>query len=428
MRLQRLLILTIALFVTATTAQAQQPGPGGPAAGLPLAAGPAAGSYARPAMYGPPTQLAPQQLPPRAALQAQPPAPHGHGGVHHASHHVGLSGYGSGESDGAVVLGFLRRLAPYGAGGYCAPKWFDFHMEAMYLTREDVARGPVNFTSRGIAGGGTPNIVLNSDDLDFDEEIGFRFSAAVQLSAGTSAEFSYFGTFNWAVDAAVTGTGDLYSTFSQFGDVPAGGFDDTDAADLHSIEYSTKFNTWEVNYRKRWTAVNCRIQGSWLAGARYFMLDEDFIHRTRTSAPGFLDYLVTTTNSCMGGQLGGDFWATLLPGLRVGGEVKAGVFGIRAEQQTVIDGGQLTAPTIENVSEEDVAMLGEAGIMIVYRRNDNLALRFGYQAVYIEGVALAPENFNRQDPFTFPSTRTPFLNHNGNVFLHGFTGGLEWMW
>ena len=455
MRLQRLLIwpsLTIALFVAVSTTYGQLPAPNGPPVArrsqLPLPAGPAAGSYARPANYGPPTQLAPRHLPPqvRGMMPGQPPAPQPHpaqqasheacpachgGGCQHCRQGpgFGLSGFGGrgDESDGAYVLRFLEKLFPYGAGGYCAPKWFDLHLEAMYLTREDVSRGPVNFTSRGQAGGGPPNIVLTSDNLDFDEEIGFRFTAAMQLAPGTNAEFSYFGTFNWAVNAEVTGAADLFSTFSQFGDVPPGGFDDTDRSDLQSIEYSTKFDTWEVNYRKRWTAVNCRIQGSWLAGARFFMLDEDFLFRT-SGVTGNLDYLVTTTNAATGGQVGGDFWATLIPGLRLGGEVKAGIFGVRTEQQTVIDGGQLVAPTIENLSEEDVAMLAEAGIMMVYRRNDNLTIRAGYQMVFIEGVALAPENFNRQDPFNFSTTRTPFLNHNGNVFLHGFTLGLEWMW
>ncbi len=350
---------------------------------------------------------------------------------------------------GRAERGFdlLRRLGPYPAGGWCSPRWFDIAADFLFLTREDVSR-TVDFTSDGPAGLGAPFIVLSTDNLDFDHEPGFRFQAAVQFGSSSNIEFTYFGLFNFAKSASVTSpTDDLYSIFSDFGTNPPpqagppivrGGFTDTDSAEFHSIEYSSEFDNFELGFRRRWMAPNCRIQGSWLAGVRYFWLKEDFIHRTRVNYPdpngggapditGFMDYLVGTTNSMTGFQLGGDLWATLFPGIQVGSELKAGIFGNRAKQRTTINAQTLTLPVEESADRDVVSFLAEANLVANWRINQHLTARGGYMLVYIDGVALAPENFNSEPPFV-AGARTVFLNDNGDIFYHGFTAGLEWMW
>lgn len=340
----------------------------------------------------------------------------------------------------------LRRLGPYPAGGWCSPRWFDVAADFMFLTREDVSR-TVNFTSDGPAGLGDPFIVLSTDSIDFDHEPGFRFQAAIQWGASSNIEFGYFGLFNFARAAQVTSeTDDLYSVFSDFGTNPPpesgppirrGGFTDTDSAEFHSIEYSSNFDTFELGFRRRWMAPNCRIQGSWLAGARYFWLKEDFIHRTRVNYPdpndpstnitGFLDYEVGTRNSLTGFQVGGDLWVTLVPGIQLGSELKAGIYGNRAKQRTTINAQTLALPIEERAERDSAAFLAEANLSATWRVNQHLTARGGYTLVYIDGVALAPENFNGEPPFV-SGARTVFINDNGDLFLHGFTAGLEWMW
>ncbi|GIW92530.1 MAG: hypothetical protein KatS3mg110_0571 [Pirellulaceae bacterium] len=349
---------------------------------------------------------------------------------------------------GRAERGFdlLKRLGPYPGGGWCSPRWFDVAADFMYLTREEVSRR-VNFTSDGPAGLGEPFIVLSTDNLDFDHEPGFRFQAAVQFGASSNIEFTYFGLFNFAKSAAVVSdTDDLYSVFSDFGTNPPpqagppivrGGFTDTDSAEFHSIEYSSNFDTLELGFRRRWMAPNCRIQGSWLAGVRYFRLEEQFIHRTRVNYPdpndpstnitGFMDYFVGTANSMTGFQVGGDLWATLFPGIQVGSELKAGIYGNRADQRTTIDAQTLTLPVEESARHDAVAFLAEANLTGTWRLGQHLTARGGYTLLYVDGVALAPENFNPEPPFV-AGARTVFINDNGDVFYHGFTAGLEWMW
>jgi hypothetical protein len=216
------------------------------------------------------------------------------------------------------------------------------------------------------------------------------------------------------------------------------GFTDTDNAEFASIEYSSTFDSLELDFRRRWMAPNCRFQGSCLAGVRYFRLEEDFVHKISVNRPdpngpanpditGFLNYSVETANSLTGFQVGGDAWVTLCPGIQLGTEGKFGIYGNRADQHTVILAQSLGVPVDEFDSDDDVAFLGETALISTWRVNQHLTLRGGIQFLYVDGVALAPENFNSNPPF-LGGARTTFINDNGDVFYHGFTGGVEWMW
>jgi hypothetical protein len=324
------------------------------------------------------------------------------------------------------VLGFG---GPYDDGGCCAPRWFDFSLDYMLLTRDNVDRG-VDLTSQGIGG----PIVLSTDQLDFDDASGFRFTGMFQVTAGGSLEFTYFGTFHWHKSATVeSANDDLFSVLSNFGQVPFGGFAETDNSSLQRIDYSSTFDNFEINFRRRWVAPNCRYQGSWLAGVRYFKLDEDFQYITVNDTAGVMDLDVNTNNSLTGFQAGGDLWLCVVPGLRVGGEFKAGVFGNHASQGTTIAAPSLPIPFEETMVSNDVAFVTNLDLMMLYRLNYNWTLRVGYQFLFVDGVALASENFNPTPPSIFVGVpgnliRDPAINDNGNVFYHGLMLGAEFMW
>jgi len=52
------------------------------------------------------------------------------------------------------------------------------------------------------------------------------------------------------------------------------------------------------------------------------------------------------------------------------------------------------------------------------------SLRAGYNLMWIENVALAPDQLD----FTFTPTSGTMLNDNGGVFLHGANVGLQAAW
>lgn len=323
------------------------------------------------------------------------------------------------------VLGII---GPYPDGGCGAVRWYDFSLDYMYLKRDNIGR-TTNFTSQGIAG----PIVLSTDDLAFNESSSFRFTGLFQVGPGSSAEFVYYGLFFYESTVSVTDpNGNLFSAFSDFGTLPFNGFAETDNSDLQTVRYTSKFDNFEANFRQRWVAPSARYQGSWLIGARYFKLDEQlslFTNSTTNNASAFYD--TDIFNSLTGMQVGGDIWFCLLPGLRLGGEAKAGVYGNHAGQNTSIStfSGALFQ---ENGDSEDVAFVGDATLMATYRLNYQWTAKLGYHFLYVDGVALATENFNPTPPALFfppPGVnRTVSMNDNGNVFYHGFMAGLEFMW
>jgi len=323
-------------------------------------------------------------------------------------------------------------LGPYG-DGTSAVHWFDVSADFIYLNRDDVSR-QVDFASDGIGG----PVVLGTNNLDFDEEPGFRVTGTYQISGSTHIEAVYMGTFNWNTTATATsGNDNLYSAISNFGNQPAGGFLQTDQSAFQRIDYSSDLNNVELNWRQHWMQPNYRLQGSWMAGVRYVRLREDLLYATRVNAhtdpitslprgPALMDYSVRTTNHLVGFQLGGDLFASLLPGLLVGGDLKAGIYGNHARQNTTISATNLNPAVREKVTDNDVSLVAEAGASVVYQITPWLSLKGGYELLYLDGVALAPENFNANAPFGGP--RSTFVNDNGNVFYHGFTAGLEWIW
>jgi len=342
---------------------------------------------------------------------------------------VGLSG--------GYFARLLAGVLPFAEGGRCAPRWYDITAEFTYLTRENVSRR-MDFSSDGILG----NIVLSTETLDFDNEGGLRLTGAAQIWAGGILEFSYLGLANWSSGAQVTSpTDDLFSVISGYGVNPTQGFDETDRARFHSIGYSSSVDSFELHFRKRWTGPNCRVQGSWLAGVRYMYLMEDFEYLTIGGdnnpnpaifeARGTMDYDIRTKNSLTGLQVGGDLWTSVVPGISFGGEAKGGIYGNYAQQGTSIY-ASTTNPAqastlIERDNDSDVALVGEASLLFIYRTSPNWTIRSGYTFVYLDGVALAPENFNSTTPFSTARALQP-LNHNGSMLLHGFTMGFEWMW
>ncbi len=321
-------------------------------------------------------------------------------------------------------LKLLRWLLPYGAGGCGAQRWYDASAEWVTLQRDDIGESTL-FATEGPAG--IP--ALSSDQLNFSDTSGFRTSFAIQLGAGNLLETTYLGAFNWSSQAEATSdSDDLFSIMSDYGLSPPFGFTDTDSASVQRIEYSSTFDTIELNYRQRWVGPNTRVQGSWLFGARYMYLTEDFRYLTFAPAnPGSMNYLVSTSNSLTGGQLGGDLWICIMPGLSIGGEVKLGVYGNRATQRTAIAAFSLVDPILEKETEDGAAFLGEANVALLWRISQHWTFRTSYMCLGMDELALATDNFNSAPPLV-AGVRSPFINNSSNVFYHGFTAGVEYMW
>lgn len=320
--------------------------------------------------------------------------------------------------------------------GACGPRWYDISAEFYFLTRDNAGRN-IDFASDGIDG---PR-VLSSGDLEYQEEPGYRVTARYDLGAASNLEAGYLGGFFWRSTAqATSGINDLYSVMSDFGLTPPTGFVETDQTYLQRLTYDTQLDSAEFNYRHQWVSPGLRLQGSWLVGFRYTLLDESFGYETYADAhtdqvnggprgPGFMNYHTGATNNLFGVQVGGDAYGCLLPGLTVGGELKAGGYVNHARQHTNITATSVVGSLEEDARSDDIAMIAEAGLIAVYQVAPGWSFRAGYQFIYFDGVALASENFNSNAEFLGGATpRVVTINENGAAFFHGYTAGVEWLW
>jgi hypothetical protein len=322
---------------------------------------------------------------------------------------------------------FFALVGPYADGGCCAPRFFDVSVEALFFKREDTGAGQP-LTSQGIAG----PIVLNTNQFDLNTTPTFRFTGMLQFRSMGNLEFTYYGlAYSQNQQQVNDPTNNLYSAFSQFGTDPPGGFLEDSNAAYQRMEFGSTFHSFEANYRRHWQGPNCRLQGSYLMGARYFQLQEsfDFVSVSTVNA-GQMRSSTATGSNLTGAQVGGDVWVCIIPGLRAGFEGKAGLFGCRDSQTTRITATSLAVPYVETAGSNDLAFLGDAAFYLTYRVNYQINLKFGYNFLYVDGVALATENFNSRPPNAFVngSNRVALLNDNGNLFYHGASVGLEYNW
>ena len=70
------------------------------------------------------------------------------------------------------------------------------------------------------------------------------------------------------------------------------------------------------------------------------------------------------------------------------------------------------------------AFAGEAGVRAKYQLTDSLALKVGYQALWLDGVALAPGQIQKTDTTT-SSVSALGVDHGSNALFQGVTLGVE---
>ena len=74
-------------------------------------------------------------------------------------------------------------------------------------------------------------------------------------------------------------------------------------------------------------------------------------------------------------------------------------------------------------SSGHVAFVGELGLMASYRLSDHLSARVGYQLLWLDGVAVGPEQISSTDFLSGSAAFKP-----GTAFYHGANVGLEFQW
>jgi hypothetical protein len=330
------------------------------------------------------------------------------------------------------------------------PHYFDIRAEAVWLHRDKTFGDTVDFTALNV---GT-NVVLSSDQLDASDQIGFRAIGRYDICALSVVEFGYTGLFDFSDSATVTDTsrpGNLYSLFSRpapgtgnFGINPptvSTGINPlpfTEQAIQQSISFKSDLQTAEISYRRYWLGWSPRISGTLLGGFRYTKVNEDFEFDSLGSPNTFIvsnpafEYRTGTENNLSGFQAGGDGWISLTQGLRLGAEVKAGIYDNHYNLQTTIQEGNVgslsNVITPEKFDGDKVAFIGEASVDLVADITPSISLRAGYEVLTLESLVLAGDNFNTTSPFGNQGTRVPFVDNSGKLTYSGAHAGIEYTW
>ncbi|MHB1037747.1 MAG: BBP7 family outer membrane beta-barrel protein [Pirellulales bacterium] len=319
-------------------------------------------------------------------------------------------------------------------------------VEALFMQR-----GP-RFTRQPIVVDPNTSVTfLSTSDLDFNFDPGLRATVGKRLCEGRALEFSYFGLFpgNASADAVKP---DL-NAFLAFPDNLFGNvFVDIDRA---QVNYSSWMHSFEVNLPRCCGCCDeCRDECGdecggecgaecggecgggemrcrsveWLAGFRYLHLGEELDISAQRTVDGLVEdgaYNIRTANNLFGAQLGARLrrsWG------RFGWEAagKAGIFGNDAHQrQSVVDFPSFPLRPTVSSSGGTVAFVGEINLSALYRLTDVWNLRAGYNVLWIEGLALAPDQLD----FNFAASPSGNqLADGGGMFLHGVNVGLEARW
>jgi len=282
------------------------------------------------------------------------------------------------------------------------------HKRPWYLQLDAIVLHRSVGTSQLIAADAAGNPALRADTGRFNWDVGARAMVGIPLSAVGTLQLLYFGAYDQRNPATFAGAGTWVGSPGT-------------AGDNFFSNYRSYFHNVEINYSRN---LNQRL--ALLAGFRYLSWQENLNNTVNTAAgTSIRDYF--TNNNLYGGQLGAAWTACL--GQRLSATItgKAGLYGNDSSMSARANIANLgAAPTITNgsASQAQVAFIGDLGLVGTYRVSNHLALRGGYNLMWVEGIGLAPDQVNNSNF----AANTFSDNTRGGVFLHGGLGGVELSW
>jgi hypothetical protein len=283
------------------------------------------------------------------------------------------------------------------------PRWTGT-VDAMWMTRFGGRRETL------VSDASTGATLFTSSDMNFNLAGGPRVDVIRHADCGWDVEFAYFSIDGWnASDSATAPSGVQFNNAG----IQVTTKNDTTGMDFM---YLSKLYSGELNVRH---AVDEQL--TILAGFRTLQL-EDRLRGVVTangvaSPTSFID--VATENYLYGFQIGGDatLWTSENGRFRIDSLLKAGVFGNYARQNT----GSLLTGENASAAGNHAAFFGEVSFTAVWQFSKHIAARGGYQAMWIQSAALAPNQLS----YTNLPTQTATLDQQGAVFYHGAFAGLE---
>jgi hypothetical protein len=283
----------------------------------------------------------------------------------------------------------------------------------------------------------TDNLALSTRDLDMPFNAGPRFLVGHTFDDSPyQVEFSYFWLSDLNESAAVRdntlnvqGTlGNLFSPFTGFGLTPVVGLDYNNLVSIREISF---MQNMELNLRRQLPMPQERLATSFLIGARFVGIREQFDYFSQSDSPagGATNAVrVRTRNELYGFQIGQLFQFNVDRQWWIDTELKGAICNNAGGQSTVYTQAIAGVPTTStsSLSRSGTSFVGDIALTLVCRPTAHLTTRIGYQAIWMTGMAIAAKNMNTDVDILIGGP--PQLNLRGTVVYHGPQAGLEITW
>lgn len=231
---------------------------------------------------------------------------------------------------------------------------------------------------------------------------GFQVKATRSFNEYWDLDVGYFQLDHWSASASVPGNSWMITDAAESYFPVTNGF----------ATYSSALYLGEINIRRHFDWLTL------LAGFRMGELNERYL-ATGSGAFGGAALSDNAFNRLYGFQFGGDIDVLHNDGpWRINTLMKGGVYGnavTRNARRT-----DIAIDDVQTVSGGHAAFIGELRVSLAYQFTRNLSAHVLYQAMWLNGVALAPEqigvtNFGAAGVF----------NANGDLFINGVGLGLD---
>ncbi len=266
------------------------------------------------------------------------------------------------------------------------------------------------------------NTVLSTRDLDNPFNAGPRILIGRTLNECFQIEGSYFNLKQWDDTAAVRDVdSDLISPY-----ISGTGLN---ANSLIEIRGESYLQSAEINLRQSLPMPPGRMAASYLIGFRYVGIDERFGYGATTLAGLTNRATASVENDLYGLQIGGLVEFYKEPCWWINFEVKGAICHNPAVLNTRYTNlGDAAGRFTGHASENSTAFLGDIALNAVFRYNENIAARLGYQAIWIDGIAVAADNFLANRDVNTIRLGPTQIDTKADVVYHGPFAGLEVAW
>jgi hypothetical protein len=307
-----------------------------------------------------------------------------------------------------------------------APLWTSYALtDALFWGRDNQA---VNRPLVVAVGSDAP--VISAQDLQFPFSEGVRAFYGQRQPCECGWELGYFGVYG---QSATEYANSADPAFLQM--PPDIGSQLSADAENATVKYSSVINSAEANVFSTTHEWRESAQGwltvDWLAGFRYVGVEEQASIEVDSCStcvgPNVVNvpYSVRTRNNMFGAQIGNrsrltwQRWA-------LEGWAKAGLLGNSQEQlqSSLIDYRGFEQRGATSSWGTGVGFIGDINMSAIYRLTDVWGIRAGYNLIWIDGLALAPNQFD----FTVNSNSGTNLVSGGGIFMQGANLGLEARW